>query len=326
MGEKNNVFKVYMNRSDRIRSVLEYHLGQKLPADWLLHCTEESGFYSVVTRRGKISFRQRDIFKKVSIGGAEYYLGIENQEKINLTIPWRIMQMDCLEYERQLEEIQQRNISQKVSYDKADDYMYKLRREDRLVPILSLVLYWGKQEWKKPHRLKDMLQMELLSEDVEEKIVDYPVHIIEMRSIPEEALEEMDSDLKYVLGIMKYAGKGKKYQEYINEHQEYFKRIPKSAVDVLDVCMNIRDIKKYLVYEEDGGEEKTDMCKAIREIKEEGKKEGRKVGRKEGRKEGEQRLALLIQKLIEAGKSEIIGKVAVNPEFRAQLFEEYGIQ
>lgn len=109
--------------------------------------------------------------------------------------------------------------------------------------------------------------------------------------------------------------------EYINKHQEFFRHIPKSAVEVLDVCMNIRDIKSYLVYEKDDGEEKADMCKAIREIKEEGKKEGRR----EGRREGEQRFALLIQKLIEAGKNEIIGNVAVNAELRKQLFEEYGI-
>ena len=56
--------------------------------------------------------------------------------------------------------------------------------------------------------------------------------------------------------------------EYINKHQEFFRHIPKSAVEVLDVCMNIRDIKSYLVYEKDDGEEKADMCKAILEIKE----------------------------------------------------------
>lgn len=71
MGEKNNVFKVYMERADRLQSVLEYHLGRKLPTDWLMNYTVESGFYSVITRKGKKSYRQRDIFKKVSIDGME---------------------------------------------------------------------------------------------------------------------------------------------------------------------------------------------------------------------------------------------------------------
>lgn len=114
MGEKNNVFKVFMDRPDRLRSILEYHLGGKLPPDWTENCCEASGFYSVRNWKGKMSFRQRDIFKKISASGEEFYLGIENQEWVNLTIPWRIMQMDCLEYERQLEEVRQKNIDRKI--------------------------------------------------------------------------------------------------------------------------------------------------------------------------------------------------------------------
>ena len=34
MGEPNNVLNVYMNRPDRLRSVLEYYLGEKLPDKW----------------------------------------------------------------------------------------------------------------------------------------------------------------------------------------------------------------------------------------------------------------------------------------------------
>lgn len=34
MGEPNNVLNVYMNRQDRLRSVLEYYLGEKLPENW----------------------------------------------------------------------------------------------------------------------------------------------------------------------------------------------------------------------------------------------------------------------------------------------------
>lgn len=323
MGEKNNVFKVYMSQQDRIGSVLEYHFGEKLPQS--PHCEEEDGFYAVTGRNGKVSCRQRDVFKKVTMQGEEYYVGIENQEKINLTMPWRILQMDCLDYERQLEKIRQKNIAEKAAYGEKDDYMYRMRQKDRLIPILNLVLYWGKGKWEKPGRLKDMLQVEHLSQKAEEKVADYPIYVINMRSIPEEMLERMDSDLKYVLGIMRYEGKGKAYQEYITSHREYFRHMPRSAVDVLDVCMNIGDVKKYLVYEKEKGEEKTDMCKALRELQEESRREGEQEGRREGRQEGEQRLATLIQKLLENGKSEFIAKMATNAEFRENLFEEYGL-
>lgn len=34
MGEPNNALNAYMGRPDRIRSVLEYYIGEKLPEDW----------------------------------------------------------------------------------------------------------------------------------------------------------------------------------------------------------------------------------------------------------------------------------------------------
>ena len=34
MGEPNNALNVYMRKTDRIRSVLEYYMGQKLPESW----------------------------------------------------------------------------------------------------------------------------------------------------------------------------------------------------------------------------------------------------------------------------------------------------
>ena len=59
MGEENNALNVYMNRADRVKSVLEYYLGEKLPEDWCFEA--EDGFYSVRNSKGKLSFRQRDL-------------------------------------------------------------------------------------------------------------------------------------------------------------------------------------------------------------------------------------------------------------------------
>ena len=82
MGEPNNALNVYMNRPDRLRSVLEYYLGEELPEDWRLE--EEEGFYSVRNSKGKISFRQRDRIKKVIAADFSFLLGLENQHSINL--------------------------------------------------------------------------------------------------------------------------------------------------------------------------------------------------------------------------------------------------
>lgn len=41
MGEPNNALKAYIKRPDRIRSVLEYYLGEGLPEDW--ECSQTDG-------------------------------------------------------------------------------------------------------------------------------------------------------------------------------------------------------------------------------------------------------------------------------------------
>jgi len=125
---------------------------------------------------------------------------------------------------------------------------------------------------------------------------DYRVQLIPMRFIAEEDLEKMDSDLKYVLGIMKCTRSEKKYEAYIRKNREYFSHIPRSAADVIDVCTNIRDIMSCLEFtlNEESGEEEADMCKALNDIKREaenkgirqGREEGRKQGREQGRKQG----------------------------------------
>ena len=100
------------------------------------------------------------------------------------------------------------------------------------------MLYWGKKKWGRPLSLFEMTDdISALPLKMQQLAGDYRVHIIHMRQIPEEALQKMDSDLKYVLGIMKHTRSLKKYEMYIRENREYFLRIPKSAVDVIDVCI-----------------------------------------------------------------------------------------
>ncbi|MBO5488117.1 MAG: hypothetical protein J5988_14540 [Eubacterium sp.] len=109
MGQKNNVLNIYMSKPERIQSVLEYYIEESLPEDWASRCEDVSGFYSVVNTKEKMIHRQRDILKRIKTESGSYLLGIENQENINLTFPWRLMQMDCLAYEKQIEEIQEQN-------------------------------------------------------------------------------------------------------------------------------------------------------------------------------------------------------------------------
>lgn len=279
-----------MRKPERVRSVLEYYLGEKLSEDWTIEREEE--FHAVRNADGKVSFRQRDGMKRIRAGNTVFLLGLENQNTVNLIFPLRLMEMDCLTYRDGVEMIQERNQREKVRYGKRDDFKYRYRRADKLEPVLNLILYWGKGEWTEPLALGDMMKREGIPGKLWDLFEDYRIHLIPMRKIPDEELMKMDSDLKYVLGLMKCAGSRKKYIEYINQNREFFSRIPQSALDVIDVCSGIGGIRERLEFKmnEASGEEEADMCKAVRDIEKyaesKGMREGIRQGMKQGKKQG----------------------------------------
>ncbi len=323
MGEANNVFNVFMSKPERIRSVLEFYLKEKVPQDW--ECSDANVFYTVRNGKGKVSFRQRDILKRIATAQGSYLLGIENQETINLILPWRLLQMDELTYERQIEEIQQQNVEIKAHYTREDDYKYKYLVSNRLEPIINLVLYWGKKKWREPQTLKKMANISAMGGKLERLFQDYKMNLINMRFIPEQALEQMNSDLKYVLGLMRCSDSQAKYEDYIMAHREYFSHLPKSAADVLDVCMNIRDVSKYLVYTEGVEEEEADMCKALEDIKKDAMRQGEEQGKEQGIEQGIERVNRLVQQLFCDGRVEDLKRSVTDVAFQKKLFVEYNI-
>lgn len=283
MGEPNAALNVYMSKKERIRDVYEYYTGERMPPDFEIE--EESGFYSL--RDGKkLTHRERDQFRKVkSEGNTRFLLGIENQMTINLTFPQRLLEMDSLEYKRQAEKIREQNKKAGVKYTKRDDFKYGFRNEDRLKPICNLKLYWGKDASDIPASLVDIVDMREVPVSVKTLFNDYRVHTVSMLGIPDEALWKMQSDMKYVVGVLKRAGRGRKYQQFILENSDYFEKMPMDAFEVIRVCAGIRKMERYLELKEENGEERVDMCRAIYEIKRDAKREGKREGKCEGKYE-----------------------------------------
>lgn len=84
-----------------------------------------------------------------------------------------------------------------------------------------------------------------------------------------------------------------------------FSRIPKSAVDVIDACTNIKIIRNELkyIFNAEIGEEETDMCVALDIIERNAVKRGVKQGMKQGMKQGEKQGALrMLFSLVDDGK------------------------
>lgn len=62
-----------------------------------------------VRKKGKSGQRIRDIKRHLESGGCLKVLALEAQSDINYYMPWRIMEYDCMEYGRQIRQVQRRN-------------------------------------------------------------------------------------------------------------------------------------------------------------------------------------------------------------------------
>ena len=277
MGEPNAALNVYMSKKERIRDICEYYMGERIPPDYEI--STEDGFYAL--RCGdKLTFRERDQLKTVqSKTGRGFLLGIENQMAVNLTFPQRLLEMDSLEYRRQVQAITEENKRNKVRYNTEDDFQYRFRKRDKLRPVCNMKLYWGKEAGYMPMSLGDMMDMDVIPGQMRRLFNDYRVHTVCMRAIADEDLEKMQSDMKYVVGMLKRTERGKNYQQYILEHADYFEKMPVDAYEVIRVCANIREFEKQLIILKENGEERVNMCRAIYEIKRDARREGKREGR-----------------------------------------------
>ncbi len=125
--------------------------------------------------------------------------------------------------------------------------------------------------------------------------------------------------LKYVLGIMKCSESSEKYTEYIKEHEEFFRKIPKSAADVINICMNMSKVNNLLEYvRTEDGEECADMCKAVDEMI--------KNSEANGKKQGREVLLTLMQKMTEAGEENLIPRLSKEPVFLKQMYKKYNLE
>ena len=110
--------------------------------------------------------KYRDILKSAAImedGHTAYILlGIENQTDVNYAMPVRNMLYDALQYTKQVSEIadvhrrKKENSNHKsVSHAEFISGFYK---NDRLIPVITLVIYFNANEWDGPRSLLDMME------------------------------------------------------------------------------------------------------------------------------------------------------------------------
>ena len=188
----------------------------------------------------KMVQKYRDLLKTATImedGEATYVLlGIENQTEVHYAMPVRNM------------------------------FLSGFYKNNKLIPVITLVLFFNPGEWDGPRSLFDMLD---ISNPIFKKYAqDYKIHIISPKEILESDLKKFSSSLREVIGCIKYSNDKNKLAAFIQDNPRM--NIEVEAARVLEVITHTH-IKREEV--DDMGN--VNMCKAIQEMIQDGRDEGR---------------------------------------------------
>ena len=155
-------------------------------------------------------------------------------------------------------------------------------RNDRILPVITLVLYFGTAPWDGPRSLKEMMRW--TGEETEKYIQDYRLNLIIPTEMEDEEIEKLQSSLREVFYFLKYAGDWKKLEKILTD-DERFQRLETEAATVIRELTNTEiEIKEE--------QEEQNMCKAIEQMKENERKIGLEDGKRIGRELGEAEIIL----------------------------------
>ena len=135
---------------------------------------EKYGTYteSIKAIRDNIKIR-----KKSTISGIEFVLlGIEGQEHIHYAMPLRIMGYDYGSYRKQYSDIK-KEIKKKKGLT-TDEFLSGMKKEDRFIPVVTIVVYYGEKEWDGALSLKQMMT---IPKEMENIVNDYKMKLVEAR-------------------------------------------------------------------------------------------------------------------------------------------------
>ena len=145
----------------------------------------------------------RDIIKKTD-GKILSLYGIENQTKVDYSMPLRVLMYDGTAM------IQQ-------------EYSWKSKP---LLPVITLVLYFGEKAWTGP---KSILEMTKLPKEQWKNYENYHIRVIDIRRLDEEDLKKLPDNIRYFFEFLQKLTRPKEFRKYFKDNEEKLSKLDKDT-------------------------------------------------------------------------------------------------
>ena len=210
--------------------------------------------------------KYRDVLKLMMTDGNIAYciLGCEDQGAIHYAMPVKNMLYDSMQFARQVTKAAKSHRQEKEHKPTSDEFLSGFYKTDRLIPVVTLVIYWGPDRWDGPLTLKEMYTE--ADDAVMQYVPDYKINLIAPEQMSDDEIKEFKTSLKEVMLYIKYSKDKNKLLEIAQEDPDFLS-VDRQAAEVINTVTNSK-----LKYPE--GKETINMCLAIEEMRMDSKREG----------------------------------------------------
>ena len=192
----------------------------------------------------KLHELERDVAKYWMDGNVQIALcGMENQTKVEKFMPFRVFSYDGTAYRSQL-----------------------LDQENKIVPVITIVLYFGNEHWTAPKNIKELLE---IPEGLDEYVDDYNIHVFEIAWLTDEQIARFKSDFGIVA---RFFSERRKNPDYVPDDRTVITHVD-AMLKLLAVMAKDRRYEEIL--ESDDKKEVGCMCDVAERLERRGIEKGR---------------------------------------------------
>lgn len=270
-----------------------------------------------------IKFRDVKMVRYDSTSQPDAILAVEAQKEIHFGMPVRVMTYDAMAYSEQIQRLAIQNKKKKRLKSHAE-FLSGLQREDKLLPVFTIVFFYGDSDWLKPIFLSDVAPIPKDFMACKNEFTDYKIKLITCETVEP---DHFQTGLREVFELLRGAKSKEKWNHLMAAKKAHYASLPEEKKDLVAVFLDIPTLRvRPERYKNEGG---YDMCTAIEEMVRDGEIKGeirgRTEGEKYGRTKGEERYNLLLTKLLQDNRINDLQHIVHDKVYRDSMFREYGI-
>jgi len=215
--------------------------------------------------------RHRDLIKEYGEDAEFVLIGLENQMRIHYAMPVRTMVYDALRYVKQCKDLENQNRKGKVLKG-SDEFLSGMTKEDRIKPVVTLVIYYGERDWDGPVSLEDMMD---IPDKFKKFINNQTLHLLRVRDAKGFQFKNQDNRDFFTMIDEIYNNGGKVDLKSFKEKYPDFE-IYWETLAAIGAATGTMELVEY-AYGHKGG--RLNMCTALDNLKQEGIQEGIQEGK-----------------------------------------------